>query len=84
MWRPAVLGKAQQVGHQTECTIRACRQLAPQPEAHVQPPALADLRFDQRAALGALVVRKRLGELNQILILRIAARLGLLVDGERM
>src|SRR4029079_2716291 len=66
------LSEAQEIRHQPERAIGAGRQLAPQAQADVDPASLADFGFDERAALGSLVVRERLLELEQGLDVRIA------------
>src|SRR5687767_5340305 len=65
--------EADEIGHQAERAFRSGGELTPQPKTDVDPTTLSDFRFDERAAFCALVVRKRVGELDQIGVLRIAA-----------
>src|SRR6187401_2296178 len=51
----ADLFQTEQICHQSVGTVSACRQLAPQTQSDIQPPALAHLRFNEGAALGALI-----------------------------
>ena len=40
-----------QVGQSLICTVRTGRQLTLQAKANIEPPAVADLRFDRRSEL---------------------------------
>ena len=52
------LAEADQIGQQLVRAVGAGGKLPPQPEAHVDPAALADARFDKRATLRARVERE--------------------------
>ena len=69
-----LIGAGEPMRHQPVSTIRACRQLTPQPEADVNPTAFSHPRFHQRAALGARVIRERVCEFYEIRVLRVTPR----------
>ena len=60
--------ETKQVRHDPVGAVGSGWQLAPEPEADVDPASLSNLRFDQGAALVALVVVERFVQLNQIRI----------------
>ena len=51
--------------------VNAGRQLAPEAEADIHPPAFAVLRFDERAFLHTRVEFEPIGDLEQVLVPRV-------------
>ena len=62
------LAEADQVRQKRVRAVHAGRQLAPEAERHVHPPALPVPRLDERTPLRPGVVRKWIGELDKIAV----------------
>src|SRR5688572_31329215 len=65
------LAEADQIGHQLVGADRSIRQLAPQPEAQINPPPLPEPRFDKRPTFHPRVEFERILELDEVGVLRV-------------
>src|SRR5438128_1916962 len=62
------LAEGDEIREQLIRAVNAGRQLAPETEADIHPPAFAVLRFDERAFLHTRVEFEPIGDLEQVLV----------------